>query len=149
MEVLRQRLQDSPAEGAASPEWDLCFQSRSGPPQVPWLEPDVSDRLRAAAASGIRRVVLVPLGFLSDHIEVLWDLDTVAAADAAEVGLDLVRARTPGHLDGFAEMLVDVLSEYLDQTAPAGTSSVGPTPAVCAADCCLPVARRGRPASQD
>src|SRR5438270_11595742 len=81
---------------AAAPDlpWDLVWQSRSGPPQVPWLGPDVTDHLRALAAAGTTGVVVSPIGFISDHIEVLWDLDNEAADVARKLGLDYVRAAT-------------------------------------------------------
>jgi len=118
--------------------WDLCYQSRSGPPQQPWLEPDVSDRLATAAADGFGAVVLVPLGFVSDHVEVLWDLDTVALADGQELGLAVVRAPTVGTDDRFLTVLADLVAEYKDRTAFPSFREAGPLPA-CPSDCCLPV----------
>src|SRR5688572_938487 len=85
------------ATGAAlGMEWDLVFQSRSGPPSVPWLEPDIGDHLRALAERDIHAVVLVPIGFVADHMEVLYDLDTQAREIAESLGIELVRARTVG-----------------------------------------------------
>ncbi|MGV8909953.1 MAG: ferrochelatase [Propionicimonas sp.] len=78
------------------PAWQLVFQSRSGPPSMPWLEPDINDVLRDLAADGVTDVVLAPIGFLSDHVEVIWDLDTEAMATAAELGIRLVRTPTVG-----------------------------------------------------
>ncbi len=83
-------------ELAAHDEWDLVWQSRSGPPNQPWLEPDILDHLRALAENGVRDVVVSPLGFLSDHMEVLYDLDHEAAALCRDLGLNFVRAQTPG-----------------------------------------------------
>lgn len=94
------------------PEWQLVFQSRSGPPTVPWLEPDVNDVLRDLAAEGATDVVLVPIGFISDHIEVVWDLDTEAMATAAEVGVRLVRTPTVGTHPAFvAELAARIAAE--------------------------------------
>ncbi len=121
-------------------EWDLCFQSRSGPPHQPWLEPDVSDRLALAAEQGFASVVLVPLGFLSDHVEVLWDLDVVACADGETLGLTVVRAPTVGTDDRFPRVLTDLVAQYRDGEAFPSFRSGGPLPA-CPVDCCLPVAR--------
>ena len=84
------------AEAVRGPgaEFDLVWQSRSGPPQVPWLEPDINDHLRSLAAQGVTEVVVSPTGFVSDHMEVVWDLDTEARATAAELGLAFRRAPT-------------------------------------------------------
>ncbi|WP_420099380.1 ferrochelatase [Corynebacterium sp.] len=89
---------------------EVVWQSRSGPPSVPWLEPDICDHLRARVEQGnTRPVVLCPVGFLSDHVEVLWDLDTEARETAEELGVDLVRAATPGGTSDFAAMVVDLI----------------------------------------
>ncbi|GAB2846281.1 ferrochelatase [Actinocorallia aurea] len=84
------------AASGASGGFDLVYQSRSGPPSQPWLEPDVLDHLRVLQERGVTDVVLVPIGFVSDHMEVLYDLDVEARDLAAELGLSLVRAATPG-----------------------------------------------------
>lgn len=111
----------------------LVYCSRSGPPQVPWLEPDVNYALRELAARGAGSVVLVPIGFISDHMEVVYDLDTEAAATAAEVGLPLRRAATVGTHPAFVAGLVDRL------VASAAE------PQVCPAGCCPRPVRGGRP----
>ncbi|MDP3713857.1 MAG: ferrochelatase [Mycobacteriales bacterium] len=126
-------------------EWDLVFQSRSGPASVPWLEPDVNDHLVALAAEGVREVVLVPVGFTSDHVEVLYDLDLQARETAAGLGLELRRAPTVGTSPAFVSMLRDLVVERLagpelpDHGAPA-------THDRCPARCCpapvRPAARR-------
>lgn len=90
---------------------DLTYCSRSGPPSHPWLEPDVNDHLAALAGAGVRDVVLVPIGFISDHMEVIYDLDTEAAATAAELGLGFARAATVGTDPDFVAALADVLGE--------------------------------------
>lgn len=120
--------------------WDLCYQSRSGPPSQPWLEPDVSDRLAAAKQEGFGAVVLVPLGFISDHIEVLWDLDTVALADGRDLGLDVARTSTIGTDDRFLTVLTDLVAEYRGEAGFPSFRPQGPLPA-CPVNCCLPVAR--------
>src|SRR3954452_1517450 len=79
-------------QAAADLPWDLVWQSRSGPPQVPWLEPDVSEHLHRLAADGVTSVVVSPIGFISDHLEVVWDLDTEAVDTAKQLGLDFARA---------------------------------------------------------
>lgn len=97
--------------------WDLVWQSRSGPPQVPWLEPDVNDHLEALAADGVREVVLVPVGFTSDHVEVVYDLDVQAAATAARLGVALRRAATVGTAPAFVAALVDLVLERAGRIA--------------------------------
>lgn len=88
--------------------WDLVFQSRSGPPSVPWLEPDVNDHLRMLAKDGVPAVVVVPAGFVSDHMEVVHDLDVEAAETAASLGLAFARAAAPGSSQRFARMVCEL-----------------------------------------
>lgn len=116
---VAQRVTDALAEatGVTKP-WDLVFQSRSGPPSMPWLEPDVNDALRELAATGAADVVLVPIGFLSDHMEVIWDLDTQARQTAAEVGIRLVRAPTVGTHPAFVAALAERLAAELRAGSP-------------------------------
>lgn len=121
------------AEAIGTPDsWDLVFQSRSGPPGVPWLEPDVSDALAAYADAGVRDIVLVPLGFLSDHVEVIWDLDTQAAQTAADLGLRLIRTPTIGTHPGF----VADLAARIAAAVEAGPTEAG-VGELCHGDCCL------------
>lgn len=119
--------------------WDLVYQSRSGPPQVPWLEPDISDHLDAVADAGASGVVIVPIGFVSDHMEVVWDLDTEALTHAAQIGLPCVRAATVGTAAAFVAGLVDLVEERLADTdldqRPAETP-LGPSYDVCPVGCC-------------
>ncbi len=91
--------------------WELAYCSRSGPPSQPWLEPDVNDRLADLAESGADAVVLVPIGFVSDHMEVIFDLDTEAAATATKLGLAFSRAATAGDHPAFVAALVDLMVE--------------------------------------
>jgi ferrochelatase len=126
---------------AAAPgrEFDLVWQSRSGPPSVPWLEPDVNDHLRALAESGQRAVVLFPIGFISDHLEVIWDLDNEAEETAGELGLAFARAATAGTHPAFVAGLRQVLQERRAGGEPRlGTN--------CPASCCF-VRRPARPAA--
>lgn len=120
-------------------ETEIVYQSRSGPPQVPWLEPDVSDRLVELGDQGVRSVLAVPLGFVSDHMEVLVDLDTRARATAARAGITMVRARTVGTHPLFVEALVDLVEETagLRSDRPA-VGRLGPRPDSCAPGCCVP-----------
>ena len=122
--------------------WDLVFQSRSGPPQVPWLEPDVNDHLRELHAAGVREAVLVPIGFTSDHVEVLYDLDLEAAQTAEALpGLALSRAATVGTDPAFVAMLRDLVVERLagDEQASHGAPS---TYDRCPIGCCPAPVRR-------
>ncbi|MFC6020996.1 ferrochelatase [Plantactinospora solaniradicis] len=123
--------------------YDLVWQSRSGPPQVPWLEPDVNDHLRALAAEGVTSVVVSPIGFVSDHLEVVWDLDTEAAATAKQLGLDFVRAGTPGTDPRFVSMVRELVTERLNPADTAPRRRLGTLPAwdTCPDGCCLPVRR--------
>jgi ferrochelatase len=123
-------------------EHELVFQSRSGPSEVPWLEPDVSAHLRALAAGGVRTVVLVPIGFVSDHMEVVYDLDTVAAAAARDIGLPMARAATVGTDPQFVSMIRELIMERIDPALPRRSlGSLGIRPDVCPADCCPPPSR--------
>jgi protoporphyrin/coproporphyrin ferrochelatase len=136
--------------------WKLVFQSRSGPPTQAWLEPDISDHLRDVAASSAG-VVMVPIGFISDHMEVVYDLDTQAKETAAEIGLPVVRAATVGTDRRFIEM-IRLLIEEREAEAPLRLS-LGLRPAnhdVCPLDCCPapqrpssgpPAGRPGQPAA--
>lgn len=116
-------------------EWDLAWQSRSGPTKVPWLEPDINDHLRALAAPG---VVVAPIGFVSDHVEVRWDLDTEAAQTAAELELPFARAATAGTHPAFVSMAAELLLERSAQAATrAALGPMGPSHDVCPTGCCL------------
>jgi ferrochelatase len=130
---------------------ELVYCSRSGPPTQPWLEPDVNDALRALAAEGVRTVVVAPIGFVSDHMEVRFDLDTEAAQTAAEVGLEMVRVPTVGADPEFVSGLVDLV---IERAAQARGGVTGPSPAwpgdqvspsVCRPGCC-PNLRAAKPA---
>jgi ferrochelatase len=113
-------------------EWDLVWQSRSGPPTQPWLEPDILDHLRTLAENGVRDVVVSPLGFLSDHMEVMYDLDHEAAALCRDLGINFVRAQTPGTHPAIIAMLIDLIEErQSDVDVP-----------LCAPNCC-PAPKRG------
>jgi ferrochelatase len=134
------------ADELGQPNWRLVYQSRSGAPGQLWLEPDVADHLRALRAVGVKDVVLAPIGFISDHIEVLYDLDVEARQVAAELGLDTVRAATGGTHPAFVAMIRDLVTERLSGSVERSFQGTqGPIPDACPADCCLPV--YGRPAT--
>jgi protoporphyrin/coproporphyrin ferrochelatase len=126
------------SERVGRPEARLVFQSRSGPPSQPWLGPDICDYLRQLAASGrTRDVVVVPIGFLSDHIEVLFDLDTQAQEVAAAAGLQMVRAATVGVHARFIAMIRELIVERVNGASDRPALGVlGAEPDFCAADCC-------------
>jgi ferrochelatase len=115
--------------------WALAWQSRSGPPSVPWLEPDIGDHLAARRADGARSVVIVPIGFVADHLEVAWDLDVQALGRAAELGLRAVRAATPGTHPAFVAMVGELVAERLDPSVVP--RAIGRLPA-CTGPCAPP-----------
>ncbi len=129
------------AERAASalgfvPEWELVYCSRSGAPGVPWLEPDINDHLECLAAAGVSAVVAAPLGFVHDHMEVVYDLDTEAAATASALGIGYVRAATAGVHPAFVAMLADRALAEESRRCPSGCCGSGrpgapPRPAAC------------------
>ena len=135
----------------AAPAWDLVYCSRSGPPTQPWLEPDVNDHLRALHAQGVPAVVVSPIGFVSDHMEVRFDLDTEAEETAREIGLPFRRAATVGDAPAFVRQLVDLMEERAE-TARGGTPEQpaigpwGPSHSVCPVGCCRNT-RSERPAA--
>ncbi len=135
--------------GDRSQPWSLVYQSRSGPPSMPWLEPDINDAIRELAEAGTKAVVIVPLGFVSDHMEVQWDLDTEATHTATELGLAAVRVPTPGIHPAFVSGLVDLVLERRDGTSVAerpALTELGPWYDVCRPGCCENVRLGFRPA---
>lgn len=129
--------------------WQLVYQSRSGPPTQPWLEPDVNDVIEALPERGVKAVVIVPLGFVSDHMEVLWDLDTEAIETAEEAGLVAVRTPTPGTHPAYVRGLVDLVLERVNGTPTAdrpALTDLGPWYDVCRPGCCENVRAGFKPA---
>jgi protoporphyrin/coproporphyrin ferrochelatase len=116
--------------------WQLAYQSRSGPPSQPWLGPDVCDCISELASSGSPAVVLVPAGFVSDHLEVKFDLDVEAAEVAARHGLALARAATPGTDPRFVAMVTELVTERLDGSPPRALGRPWPVAQFCAPGCC-------------
>ncbi len=134
--------------GAQNP-WQLVWQSRSGPPQVPWLEPDIGDRLEELYAAGVREAVMVPIGFTSDHVEVLYDLDIEARARARDTMPDLLlrRAATVGTDPQFVRMLRDLVVERLEAPRELSEHGALATHDRCPGTCCpAPPPRPPRPA---
>ena len=140
------------AEQVAIPpeRWKLVYQSRSGRPQDPWLEPDIGDHLQTLHADGVREVVIMPVGFLSDHMEVLFDLDEEAREECRELQIQMVRAGTVGTHPLFIRMWRELIEERL-QGVQGGVpdrpavGQFGPSHDVCPVNCCPAPARPGRP----
>jgi protoporphyrin/coproporphyrin ferrochelatase len=130
--------------------WQMVYQSRSGPPQMPWLEPDINDVIAGLPGRGIRAVVIVPLGFVSDHMEVKWDLDNEATESAAEAGIFSVRVPTPGTHRAFVSGLVDLVLERQNGTPVderKAMTNLGPWYDVCRPGCCENVRLGFKPAA--
>ncbi|NBM18103.1 ferrochelatase [Streptomyces sp. GC420] len=130
--------------------WRLVYQSRSGAPHVPWLEPDICDHLEELHGRGVPGVVMVPIGFVSDHMEVKYDLDTEATAKAAELGLPVARSATVGADPRFAAAVRELLLERAatergSAVERCALGSLGPSHDVCPVGCCP--ARAPRPAA--
>ena len=131
------------AAAAGYLDYDHVWQSRSGPPQVPWLEPDVGDHLEALQRAGTRAVIVCPVGFVADHIEVVWDLDNELAEQAAQAGIAFARASTPNAQTRFAQLAIDLLDEMRTDAPAARVTGPQPVPgygcsvngAVCTPDC--------------
>jgi protoporphyrin/coproporphyrin ferrochelatase len=131
------------AQGAGVRDYALVYQSRSGPPQVPWLEPDIIDYMEDLAADGVKHLVIHPIGFISDHMEVMFDLDTEAEEKAEALGMTMVRAATVGIHPTFVSMIRDLIVERMTENPerPA-LGERGPNHDVCPMNCCLLGARR-------
>ncbi len=126
------------AERLDRPQWDLAYQSRSGPPHQPWLEPDIRDHLRRlGGAGGIRDVVVVPIGFLCEHMEVIYDLDVQARQVCEELGIGMVRAGVAGTHPRLVTMVRELIEERLDaHPQRLALGSFGPSPDSCPPGCC-------------
>jgi ferrochelatase len=130
-------------------DWQLVYQSRSGPPTQPWLEPDINDAIATHAGDGATAIVMVPVGFVSDHMEVMWDLDTEAMETCAEHNLVALRVATPGTHPVYVSGLVDLIEERLKgtpRTERARETTLGPWYDVCRPGCCENVRAGFKPA---
>jgi ferrochelatase len=116
------------AAAAGYDEYDQVWQSRSGPPSVPWLEPDVGDHLSSLVEEGTRAVIVCPIGFVADHIEVVWDLDHELRSQAEEAGIAFARATTPNADPRFARLAADLIDELRLDTEPARLAGPDPVP---------------------
>jgi len=124
------------AERLGAP-WDLAYQSRSGPPHVPWLEPDINDHLESLYEQGVSAVTVVPLGFISDHMEVKFDLDIQAFQTAASIGLTMRRASTVGTHPTFVSAIRSLVQEKIDDAPALWIGASGPWPDPCPDGHCL------------
>ncbi|MBC8290050.1 MAG: ferrochelatase [Planctomycetes bacterium] len=122
--------------GISADRWQLVYQSRSGPPQVPWLEPDIVDHLKQLHESGTQDVIVMPIGFLSDHMEVLFDLDEEAKQACEERGLNMIRAATVGSDPRFISMIRKLIQERTAEARRESLGDLGPSHDVCPLDCC-------------
>lgn len=130
--------------------WQLVYQSRSGAPHIPWLEPDICDRLEELHGAGVPAVVMAPIGFVSDHMEVLYDLDTEATAKAEELGLPVRRSATVGADPRFAAAIRELVLERAAaesgrDVTPCALGALGPSHSLCPVGCCP--ARAPKPAA--
>lgn len=132
------------AAAAGYDDYDQVWQSRSGPPQIPWLAPDIGDHLATLADAGTKAVIVCPIGFVADHIEVVWDLDNELAEQAAEAGITLARTTTPNADPRFARLAASLVEELRTGAAPVRVAGADPVPghgcsingASCLPGCC-------------
>jgi protoporphyrin/coproporphyrin ferrochelatase len=132
---LRQTCQ-SISRGAKHPNWEMAFQSRSGPPSQPWLEPDICDYLRALKAQSVTDVVVQPVGFLFDHMEVIYDLETEARKLCTELGLNFVRANTVGKDPLFVRMVGELIETRLGSQSGQDPNGIADNHDFCHVNCC-------------
>ena len=115
--------------------WDLVYQSRSGRPDQPWLEPDVCDHIQAVASTS-KSVVIVPIGFISDHMEIMFDLDEEAQQLCDDLGIEMQRAKTVGTHPRFVSMIRELVQERILGQNKLALGNLGPSHDVCPVDCC-------------
>ncbi len=131
-------------EASFERSFDVVYQSRSGPPHIPWLEPDVNDHLESLAGDGTQAVVVVPLGFTSDHMEVMFDLDTQGAETAGRLGITYQRVPTVGTDKRFITMIRQLIEEQLHDHPRLALGADGPWPDTCPEGHCMPPAGGGK-----
>ncbi|ROP72757.1 ferrochelatase [Curtobacterium sp. PhB115] len=148
---LLEQPEHASLRGTSTPPWKLVYQSRSGPPTQPWLEPDINDYMNEELKGGpTRAVLIVPLGFVSDHMEVMWDLDEEATETAQELGFWSVRTQTPGVDPAYVSGLVDLVLERVNGTPTSERphlTDIGPWYDVCRPGCCENVRAGFKPAA--
>jgi ferrochelatase len=126
------------AERVGAANYQLVYQSRSGAPHIPWLEPDILDHMEALSAQGITDLIIHPIGFISDHMEVLYDLDTESVEKARELGMEMVRSKTVGTHPTFISMIRELIVERMTATPVRQALGVrGPNHDICPLSCCL------------
>jgi protoporphyrin/coproporphyrin ferrochelatase len=131
------------AEAASKPNYRLCYQSRSGAPHIPWLEPDIIDQLDTLHAEGADDVIVSPIGFISDHLEVLYDLDDEAQEHADQLGMTMVRGATVGIRPEFVSMIRELIVERMTENpVRLALGNRGPNHDICPVNCCLSGATR-------
>jgi len=130
------------AAGVDRTDFDLVWQSRSGPPHIPWLEPDINDHLEALSGDDVNDVVVIPVGFISDHMEVMYDLDTEAQATAERLGMRLVRALTVGTDPRFVHAIIELIEERRSDGPVRALGELAVRPDFCVDGCCPAPARR-------
>lgn len=132
------------AETVGHPRWELVYQSRSGPPQQPWLEPDVGDRINEIHQQApLKNLVVLPIGFISDHLEVLFDLDIEVKQLCNQLGIAMHRAATAGEHPRFVQMIRELIEERIAETPNRlALGNLGPSHEICPADCCTYTPRR-------
>jgi ferrochelatase len=126
------------ADAVGVRDWKLVYQSRSGSPQQPWLEPDICDYLKQLKGEGVTDVVVSPIGFVSDHMEVIYDLDVEARKVSQDIGLTMVRAATAGTQPSFVKMVRELILERVDGLERRYLGNRGVAHDFCPVDCCLP-----------
>ena len=129
-------------ERIGRPDWRLVYQSRSGAPGQPWLEPDVNETIRGLHREGVKSLVLSPIGFVSCHMEVMYDLDTESRELCDELGIAMARAATPGSHPKFIAMIRELIAERMGLAPTRAIGNFGPNHDVCPMDCCPAPARR-------
>lgn len=126
------------AEGAGIKNYTLVYQSRSGAPHIPWLEPDILDHMDELASAGVTNLIIHPIGFISDHMEVMYDLDTEARDKATELNIKLIRSATVGIHPTFIEMICDLIIErMMANPTRLAIGKFGANHDICPVDCCL------------
>ncbi len=129
------------ASNIGTENWKLCFQSRSGPATQPWLEPDICDHIRELKNQGVTKLVIAPIGFISDHMEVKYDLDIEAKQLCDELGIDMQRAGTAGVHPSFVRMIRQLIEERTEGSERLALGTLGSRSDECAVDCCPAPAR--------